>query len=349
LALLFLEKYVFQNNMKKQLTVFIISFFFLIIGGYFFFYSTDDNLSQEDARNFGIKEINRIDKIFLADKKGTQVTLTKENDVWRVNGNYVAREIRIQTLLKTAKKIKVKQRVTKAQEVRILKNLATNNIKAEFFSKNNLVKSYFIGSADGSTTGTYMLLIDEESGENFTTPFLTHLIGFEGYLTPRYEPNPNTWRDLKIFFFPKNAIQSVKLEYPSAPENNFEIKLEKSDYALFQKKQRVISNPIAIKNYLLNFKSIAAENILTSSVKDAVLNKIKTQNIWFSLSVTNFLGKTTTVKGYKKKMPFGSTNSIGLPMAFDPDRFYGICFNNELTTLQYFVFDPLLIKKSDLE
>ena len=335
--------------MKKQLIVLIISLLFLLIGGYFFFFSSDNNLSEENARNFGIQKIETIDKIFLADKKGTQVTLTKEGDVWRVNGSYVAREIRIQTLLKTARNIKVKQRVPKNKEERILKNLATNNIKVEFFSKGDLIKSYFVGSADGSTTGTYMLLIDEDSGENHKTPFLTHLIGFEGYLTPRYEPSPNTWRDLKIFFFPKNAIQSVEINYPDNPENNFKLKLVNSEYALFQENQKIESNPNSIKKYLLNFKSIAAENLLQSSVKDTVLQKIKKQNIWFSLSVTNFLGKTTTVKGYKKKMPPGSTNSIGAPLLYDPDRFYGFCFDNELATLQHYVFEPLLKIKSDLE
>ena len=84
-------------------------------------------------------------------------------------------------------------------------------------------------------------------------------------------------------------------------------------------------------------------------MKDTVLQKIKKQNIWFSLSVTNFLGKTTTVKGYKKKMPPGSTNSIGAPLLYDPDRFYGFCFDNELATLQHYVFEPLLKIKSDLE
>ena len=335
--------------MKKQLTVFIISLFSLIIGGYFFFYSTDDNLSEEDARNFGIKEINRIDKIFLADKKGTQVILTKENDVWRVNGNYVARKIRIQTLLKTAQKIKVKQRVPTVRKEIILKNLAAKHIKVEFFSEGELLKSYLVGSADGSTTGTYMLLIDEETGSKHSTPFLTHLIGFEGYLTPRYEPHPNTWRDLKIFFFPKNTIQSVKLNYPSHPENNFEIKFEKSSYALFQKNRKLDFEPIAIKKYLINFKSIAAENIIAGKVKDIVQKKIRSQTVWFSLSVTDFSGKTSRIIGYQKKMASGSTNAIGLPLYFDPDRFYGICFENELTTLQHFVFEPLLIKKSDLQ
>lgn len=335
--------------MKKQLILFFVSFITLLIGFFFFYNSTDNNLSAEDERNFRIKDISSIDKIFLVDKKGTKVLLTKKNEVWMVNNKYVARDIRIKTLLKTAQNIKVKQRVPGTKKNIILKNLATNNIKVEFFSKGNLKKSYFIGSADGSTTGTYMLLIDEQSGKNFPTPFLTHLIGFEGYLTPRFEPNPNTWRDLKIFFFPKNAIQSIKLEYPSDPANNFEIKLEKSDYALFQKNKKLNFKKNALKKYLLNFKSIAAENILTGKVKESIIKKLRAQNIWFSLSVTKFTGEKIKVLGYKKKLPFGSKNTIGSPLIFDPDRFYGICFENELTTIQHYVFDPLLIKITDLQ
>jgi hypothetical protein len=349
LALFFSEKYVFQDKMKKQIIIFSILLVCLIIGSLLFFYSSDNNLSDKSERNFEIKDKSSIDKIFIANKKGIKVLLTRQNDIWKVNEKYVARDVRIKTLLKTAQNIKVKQRVPKAQMERILKNLATENIKIEFFSRDDLIKSYFIGSADGSTTGTYMLLIDEESGRNFPTPFLTHLVGFEGYLTPRYEPNPNTWRDLKIFFFPKNAIQSIKLDYPGSPENSFEIKLNGSNYNLFQKNKKVNSNPTKIKNYLLNFKSIAAENIITGSVRDTILNKIKTKENWFSLSITNLNGKMIKVIGYRKKMPTGSVNSIGAPLILDPDRFYGLCFENELTTLQHYVFEPLLIQKSDLE
>lgn len=335
--------------MKKQLIVFSISLASLIIGTLIFFNTSDNKLNDKYERDFCLKDQKIIDKIFLSDKKGIKVLLTKEKKVWKVNNKYIARDIRIKTLLETAENIKVKQRIPRAQKERILKNLATNNIKVEFFSKDDLIKSYFVGGANGSTTGTYMLLINEDSGENFSTPFLTHLIGFEGYLTPRYEPNPNTWRDLKIFFFPKNAIKSVKLDYADQPEESFEIRLEKSNYALFQNNTKINFEPTAIKNYLINFKSIAAENILNSKVKETVLNKIKSQNVWFTLSVTNFAGKTNKVVGYKKKMPSGSTNAIGTPLLFDPDRFYGICFENELTTLQQYVFEPLLIKKSNLQ
>ena len=48
-------------------------------------------------------------------------------------------------------------------------------------------------------------------------------------------------------------------------------------------------------------------------------------------------------------MPVGSTNSIGLPLLYDPDRFYGRVFNREIGILQYFVFDPILINKTELQ
>lgn len=335
--------------MRRQNILLIILLLSLGIGTYFFFSSTDNHLSSIEARDFGIKNIELIDKIFLSGKNGSQTVLTKETDIWRINGNYVARNLRIQTLLKTAEKIKVKQRVPKAKKERIIKNLATSNIKAEFYAGDKLIKSYFVGSADGLTTGTYMLLINEESGENHSTPFLTHLPGFEGYLTPRYEPNPSTWRDLKIFYFPKNAIKSVSLNYPENPENNFEIKLQKNKYILFQKNKAIKSNELSIKKYLLNFKSIAAESLIPNPFKDSIQNRLKNQKPWFTLSVKNLLDKTTIIKGYKKDLPVGSTNSIGVPIFYDPDRFYGICFNNELGSLQHYVFEPLLTVKSKLE
>ena len=146
--------------MNKQITSFTLLLIALIIGGYFFFTSSDDSLSSKEARNFALKGDSEINKIFLANKTGAKVILTKEGEIWRVNGQYVARNFRIQALLKTAREIQVKQRVPKAQQERILKNLATNNIKVEFYTNDELIKSYFIGSADGTTTGTYMLLID---------------------------------------------------------------------------------------------------------------------------------------------------------------------------------------------
>jgi hypothetical protein len=335
--------------MKKQVFAFLFFLAALIIGLIVLINQKDENKNDREARNFKINNIETIDKIFLANTKGEKVLLKKNGSIWFVNETYVAKNNRINNLLKTAKGLEVKQRVPKTKQSRVLKNLATNNIKVEFFSKNQLIKTYFIGSADGHTTGTYMLLIDEDSGENYDTPFLTYLLGFEGYLTPRYEPSPSTWRDLKIFYFPKNAIQSVKLDFPESPKSSFEIKLQNGEYNLFHANKLVSKNSNMVKKYLLNFKSIAAERLLSENKKDSLIKSLKLKKPWFILSVTNLLGRTSEIIGYKKPMIKGSTNSIGLPIFFDPDRFYGICLNKELAILQHYVFQSIIIKKEMLK
>lgn len=334
--------------MKKQLGTLLLLIVGLLIGLYFVFFTDENKQSNKAARDFKIENIQDVDKIFLATTDGVTVTLNKEGEVWRVNNQYVARNIRIETLLKTAKNIAVKQKVPKVKQERIFKNLATHNIKAEFYIEEELIKSYYIGAADGSTTGTYALLINEETGENYNEPFLTHLLGFEGYLTPRYEPDPSTWRDLKVFYFPKNGIESVELKYPNDPENSFKIQLNDGRYQLFANDQLLPSNELSLKKYLLNFKSIAAERLIIPSKKDSIEKSLGSQP-WFELTVTNLLGKSNKIEGFKMNMPVGSTNSIGIPILYDPDRFYGKIFNGDLGVLQYFVFDPLLVSKTDLQ
>lgn len=335
--------------MKKQLFAFSFFALALLVGLFMVFNQKDLNQNDKEARNFKIINVETIDKIFLANTKGEKVLLKREGDLWMVNDQYVAKNNRITNLLKTAKGLEVKQRVPKTKQARALKNLATSNIKAEFYSNNQLIKTYFIGSADGHTTGTYMLLINENSGKNYSTPFLTYLLGFEGYLTPRYEPSQSTWRDLKIFYFPKNAIQSVKLDFPESPKSSFEIKLENGKYNLFHNNELESENSNSVKKYLLNFKSISAERLINKDKTDSLLKVLTQKKPWFNLSVTNLLGKTSQIVGYKKPMPKGSTNSIGLPIFFDPDRFYGVCLNDELAILQHYVFQSIIIKKEMLE
>ena len=330
--------------MRKQLIILVTLLTSLIIGLIYFFNSNTNNLSQKEEREFAIKNTSKITKIFLVNAEGKRITLEKVNNHWLIDNKYVARPSRVDLVLKTAKGIQVQQRVPKAQTQQVFKNLTTNHIKAEFYENEQLVKAYFIGSADRNSTGTYALLINPENYKNASTPFITHLLGFQGYLTPRFEPTLNTWRDLKVFFFPKNAIQSIKLEYTNSPKDNFTITLTNGSYKIKQNGKSKKTNQVTIKKYLLNFKSVAAERLVESP--EAIL-KLKKKQPWFKLSVENLLGKTIKVIGYKKEMPIGSTNALGLPLKFDPDRFYGACFNKDFCILQHYVFDPILTKYED--
>ena len=335
--------------MMKSIVIFSVILAVFITGMVIYFQSNDNHLNNENERNFAIKHINEIDKIFLASKDGVSITLTKQEDHWLVNNQFIARQDRINTLLNTAKKIKTKNRISKKKINRVIKNLSANHIKTEFYSKGQLQKSYFVGGETQEGDGTYMLLIDPETQLNAKQPFVTSIRGFQGYLTPRYEPLIDNWRDLKIFHFPKNRIKSVEIQYPNVPENSFKIEIEDREYILKQNGNKVAAKNENIKLYLLNFKTIAAERLVPKiGLGKDIMARIQASSPYFKLTVTNLSGISNTVLGYRRSAEIGETNAMGMPLKFDPDRFYGICFGGkELTILQYYVFDPILKTVND--
>lgn len=335
--------------MNKSIITFFVILVIFVIGLVFYFQSNDNKLSDETARNFSIENIDEIDKIFLASKAGIKITLTKTEDHWLVNNKFIARQDRIENLLETAKKVQTKNRISKKKVDRVIKNLSTDHIKAEFYIGDQLHKSYFVGGETQKGDGTYMLLINPETNENASTPFVTYIMGFQGYLTPRFEPLIDNWRDLKIFHFPKNRIKSVEMSYPTNPENSFKIEIKDKRYVVKQYGEIIQTKDEQIKKYLLNFKSIAAERLVPNEgLGKDILDRLSGSSPYFKLTVTDLSDKQNTVIGYKRSAKIGETNAMGLPLQFDPDRLYGICYGGkELTILQYYVFDPLLKTVND--
>ena len=335
--------------MIKSIVTFSVILAVFITGMLIYFQSNDNHLNSENERDFAIKHINEIDKIFLASKDGVSVTLSRKEDHWLVNNQFIARQDRINTLLNTAKKIQTKNRISKKKINRVIKNLSENHIKTEFYSNGQLQKSYFVGGETQEGGGTYMMLIDSKTQLNAKQPFVTSVRGFQGPLNPIYEPLMNNWRDLKIFHFPKNRIKSVEIQYSNVPENSFKIEIEDREYILKQNGNKVAAKSENIKLYLMNFKTIAAERIVPKiGLGKDIIARIQASSPYFRLTVTNLSGISNTVIGYRRSAEIGETNAIGMPLKFDPDRFYGMCFGGkELTILQYYVFDPILKTVND--
>ena len=330
--------------MNKSIVTFSVILVVFLVGVIIYFQSNENQISSEQERDFAIEDVNLIDKIFLASKDGVTITLTKTEDHWLVNNQFIARQERIETLLKTAKGVQTKNRVSKKKVESIIKNLSATHIKAEFYIQGELHKSYFVGGETQSGDGTYMLLIDPETQENASQPFVTSIRGFQGYLTPRYDPLIDNWRDLKIFHFPKNRIKSVEMQYPDTPEKSFKIEIEDKQYVVKQNGKNIGAKSENIKLYLLNFKTIAAERLVPQvGLGKDIMTRLKASSPYFKLTVTDLSGKANTVIGYRRSAEIGETNAMGIPIKYDPDRFYGMCFGGEeLTILQYYVFDPLL-------
>ncbi|MES2726038.1 MAG: DUF4340 domain-containing protein [Bacteroidota bacterium] len=165
-------------------------------------------INYKDIADFAIEDTSSIDKIFIVDREGNNVTLTKkENGYWLVNNNKRADNSKMELLLFTMKTMKVLRPVSENEHNTAIGNLATEGIKAEFYSKNNTVKTLYIGSSTPEQNGTYMLI------EGSSKAYATHIPGFFGFLTTRFISDSLVWRDRTVFNYTPEQIKKIEINY----------------------------------------------------------------------------------------------------------------------------------------
>ena len=313
---------------------------------YYFTSNTKTNTLKKELSNFAVKDTASITKIFMADRAGKRVTLERlSSSEWKVNGNYKVKSSCMNTLLETISGITVKATVPKTAFNTIVKRLATQAVKVEIYSNDQLLKTYYVGGPTLDYYGTYMML------ENSSSPFVMWIHGFEGYLSTRYFVEENLWRSNYIFPASPLDLAAIKIEYPKNPDLSFELLLhhtkntaEALSFTLKSLKtgKEIPFDENAVKAYLLGIKGASFENIVN-------LMKPKTKDSILALpplhlvQVTDVNGKITTMKTFPKKGRTGDLDRNGKQLEYDLNRFYAL-INNEpdLFTVQYFVFDAIL-------
>jgi hypothetical protein len=184
-----------------------------------------------------------------------------------------------------------------------------------------------------------------EDDEDFSDPYITHIPGFNGYLTTRYIVLDYKWRTSAIFKSAFSEINSVKVEYFQKPEDSFEI-IRNENGTIVIKSMKfnapvVNFDSIAVKEYLVNYSNIHFEAFekMKAETHDSILASPK----FFSISLTTNTGKTTTVVAYAIKAKPGAVDLKDNPIDYDPDRMYAkINEEQDLALIQYFTFDKLL-------
>lgn len=249
----------------------------ILVGGTAFWVLTieRDTTLDVESTNFSVKDTAAIDMIELSNMKGGSVTLKRDNNEnWIVNDEYQANGNKIQTLLTTIKEVEVKSPVPLNSRKNVIKSLAAKNIQIDIHKDGDLVRSYFVGHQTPGEMGTYMAMNNEEK-----KPYITHIPGFYGYLTPRYFVNPEKWRTKKIFSFNPVAIQEVAVRYTNNPEASFNLNIQGSG-------QFSISNPETgeslkktpakpVKKYLVRFKDILCESALKGDKNQVMLDSLQ--------------------------------------------------------------------------
>jgi hypothetical protein len=278
--------------------------------------------SQKD---FALSDTSEIDKIFLADKAGHSLLLEKRSQEWVVNKKFPARKDVLQNLLYTLKNVEVKMPVANAAFNSIIAQLAASAIKVEIYKKGSLLKTYYVGGPTQDLLGTFMLM------DKADRPFIMHIPGFNGYLTTRYSPVEEIWKERILFKGNEKDIASIKIDYPKNPEKSFLLDVNKKMAYTASNKKVNVSDSV-LKAYLLFFNNTPFE---TWAIEQ---NKLQVDSILALPPLAIVEVAYTTERKISCKL---------YPMK-DSNRLYAKVENTELLIVQHYVFDKILIGYEDL-
>lgn len=331
--------------MKKSSVITIIILVALAVAAIFVYKNKGRSSTiDKEASDFGLKDTASVDKIFMADKNGQKVLLERKPGGWTVNGKYEARPDAIDMLLYTIRMVEVKSPVSKASREMVIKIMAGKSVKLEVYSKGKKVKQYYIGHPTQDHTGTYMLMTDPETDENYKDPFITHIPGFNGYLSTRYFVEEADWRDRLMINYRPPQIRQIKLDLHEIPDSSFVIDLfSMQRFGLKNGKgQQLPFSEERLKQYIAYFQNVNCEFVLEKT--EPLVDSLSKSAVPFATLTVTDRDNGQNVTYFYHKQPIASKNEqYGVDYKYDPDRLY-VKFNGgkDYGVAQYYVFGKML-------
>ncbi|MCC7303057.1 MAG: DUF4340 domain-containing protein [Bacteroidia bacterium] len=333
--------------MKKNSILWVTVILLAAIAAWVWYSKTNTTLKKE-MKDFAVTDTANITKVVITSKTGQSAILEREGaGMWKVNDTYPARNDAMNNLLESICKVQVRNPVGKRAEENITKSLASGSTKVEIYLKGELHKVYYVGGETPDQEGTYMLLHDHKEGVNAEAPFVVHLPGFVGYLSPRYFTDAKVWRDKILYRFDASTLRKVEVVYYRSPDSTFSVELTgMRTVKVFDKNGNELSGIDSVKTrqYLSYFSSVNYEGI-------EVFEKVKTDSITGNAPVhrvtaTDVNGKSTVLTTYPKAPTKKSDDLVikGKTFTEDPDRMWGTINNNknEIILVQFYVIGKLL-------
>ena len=309
------------------------------IGAFYVIQSDEFTTIKGEKSDFAVSDTNAITKVFLADKNDNKILLTRSGSSWILNDQHNVRKEAIDLLLETIKRMRVRSPVPRSAFENVVKGIASSSVKVElYFNDNKPNKVFYVGGANPEHSGTYMLM-DQSS-----VPFLMHIEGMRGFLTPRFFTSENDWRFSGIFNYNPQKIAEVKIEYPQDEDKSFKINKDaESNFSITMlKTNETISNikkDVAMRYFNL-YKKVHYEGFEETKTEQYI-DSIKTTPPVQKYTVTNFDGKSKSITVLKKPAHQGATNFEDEAIEYDLDRIYGLLDNGDFVVIQYIIFDPL--------
>lgn len=324
--------------------------YILVLGllgfGVWYFLFKDTSVFEDDEAGFTVTDTASVYRIFLADKQGDTISLTRTDEGWMVNGRYKASRGMINILLETFKRQYAAYPVQEAAHNNVIKAMAGTAVKTELFNKHGrLLKTFYVGGQVPANKGTFMLM------EGAQRPYVVQLPAYQGYVTPRYSTKLKEWRDRTVVSIPPQELESVDVKYTAEDEylNSFSL-VRKGDGAFTiithpELKMSGEPNPARVRAYAGYFQQVGLEGYLDGVTGlDSIIASVPKR---CELTVKSKGGAMQQVDIYRMYIGKRSKNlqeDTTLPQpVFDADRYYGILNNGRDTVIiQTQVFDKLL-------
>jgi len=230
----------------------------------------------------------------------------------------------------------------------VVKQLSSKATKVEIFDdEDNILRSYYVGGPTQNFQGTHMLLI--QNGVIADRAFVTHIPGFDGYLTVRYFLNEEKWRDRKIFGYVPSDIDYVKVTYLKKPDSSFIIENTGADsFGLHAPIGSKSIPPHAvdmdrINRYLSYYSNIYCEAFQNvHHKKDSILSTPP----FCEIAVKPFTDNENVVKIYHMAIGQRSKSrydAVGQLRLYDRDRYYAsINEGGDFVVIQDYTFGKLM-------
>lgn len=326
-------------------TVFLIGALVILAGGIWLVSTSGESGSsraQEEIK-FSIDQPEKINRIFFTNKSGKYIDLTKNKDSsWLVNNSYTAWQKKVDILLETFKKVRVKGTAPKPARDNVIAAMSVTGIKVEVYTGSEIAEQvFYIGGTTPDQLGTYFW---KEGAE---TPYVTYIPGFEGYLNSRFDLQEINWISPTIFAYNLNDIKQVAVNYSS---DNFSIARNGQNWQMTDASGNPFAADSAIMvSYLRNFRKLNMESVLklVENKRDSILSSTP----FASIAVQDNNGGKKVLRLYQKpaydKMHNLYTED-GERLTYDPNRYYAnVEGKPEIMIVQDYTFAKVLRTSND--
>ncbi len=340
---------------KNRLAIILTTSLVFITALLVIFSGTNSTFKGKDA-DFAVSDTSNISKIFIANLDSSQILLERGADGWTLNKSYRAQQRNVEMLLTTINKIRVQGPVSKAGQDNVIRRMSAIGVKVEiyqivprislfgrlnWFPHEKRTKVYFVGDITKDNMGTYMLMEGAEKA------FITYIPGFRGFVSSRYSPNEDDWRDHSVFRKRLGEIKSIEVEYNQEPEKSYRLDcIEKNNYRI----THLIDNQILssfdtlkVLNFLTSFSDIRFEALLTNNMPAIKRDSIIASPFLHKITLIDKNNVATVVKTFKKKKFADHLDIAEKLVPVDLDRMYALVNNDkDFVLVQYFTFDKVI-------